>query len=80
MGGTVNDVVLAAITQGFRELLEGRGDPSTGPCGRSSRSRSAAPASAASYDNRVSAIFAELPVEIADPVSRLARSRATWTT
>jgi diacylglycerol O-acyltransferase / wax synthase len=30
LGGTVNDVVLAAITQGFRELLQGRGESSTG--------------------------------------------------
>lgn len=70
-GGTVNDVVLAAVTGGFRDLLESRGEPS----GRFVRSlipvsiRGAAEHNR--FDNRVSAMFADLPVGIADPVERL---------
>lgn len=75
-GGTVNDVVLATITQGFRDLLESRGEPVAGLC-----VRSLVPVSVrrdeerGTYNNRVSAMFAELPVGIADPVERLASIR-----
>ncbi|MGH2867176.1 MAG: WS/DGAT domain-containing protein [Solirubrobacteraceae bacterium] len=71
-GGTVNDVVLAAITNGFRELLLSRGEPVAGRV-----IRTLVPVSVrsheerGSYDNKVSAMFAELPVEIEDPVRRL---------
>ena len=71
-GGTVNDVVLTAIAGGFRELLASRGE-------RTDRAvRSLVPVSVRSpeehgeYNNRVSAMFAELPVGIEDPVERLA--------
>jgi diacylglycerol O-acyltransferase / wax synthase len=73
-GGTVNDVVLTAITGGFRELLLSRGE-------RADRVvRSLVPVSVRgadehAYNNRVSAIFADLPVEIEDPVQRLAAVR-----
>jgi WS/DGAT/MGAT family acyltransferase len=71
-GGTVNDVVLAAIAGGFRELLRGRGEPVEGrvvrtlvPVSvRSERERG-------TYNNRVSAYFADLPVGEEDPVMRL---------
>ena len=71
-GGTVNDVVLAVITRGFRDLLLSRGEPIAGRF-----VRSLVPVSVRSddergtYNNRVSAMFAELPVGIADPVERL---------
>jgi diacylglycerol O-acyltransferase len=71
MGGTVNDVVLAAITQGFRELLLERGESVDRAL------RTLVPVSVrragerGTYNNRVSAMFAELPVGIADPVHRL---------
>jgi diacylglycerol O-acyltransferase len=71
LGGTVNDVVLAAIAGGFRDLLLSRGEPAEGTV------RSLVPVSvrartdAGIPDNRVSAIFADLPVGIADPVARL---------
>ncbi len=75
LGGTVNDVVLTAIAGGFRELLDSRGE-------RTDRVvRTLVPVSVRSaqeqgeYNNRVSAIFADLPVEIADPVERLAAVR-----
>ncbi|MGZ4325594.1 MAG: WS/DGAT/MGAT family O-acyltransferase [Solirubrobacteraceae bacterium] len=71
LGGTVNDVVLTAIAGGFRELLASRGE-------RTDRVvRSLVPVSVRAadeqgeYNNRVSAIFADLPVGIEDPVERL---------
>jgi diacylglycerol O-acyltransferase len=52
-GGTVNDVVLAAISGGVR-----------------------APGEESVYENQVSAVLADLPVHVADPVERLAAVRA----
>jgi diacylglycerol O-acyltransferase len=77
LGGTVNDVVLAAISNGFRALLLARGEqpephqvPSLVPVsGR-------APGEENVYENRVSAVVAYLPVHVADPVERLAAVQA----
>jgi diacylglycerol O-acyltransferase len=69
---TINDVVLAAITHGFRELLLSRGESVKGRV-----IRTLVPVSVraedqhGTYNNKVSAMFAELPVEIEDPVGRL---------
>jgi WS/DGAT/MGAT family acyltransferase len=72
LGGTLNDVVLAAISQGFRELLQSRGEDLNGRTVRSLVPVSVRrPGEKGSYNNRVSAMFAELPVGIADPVERL---------
>ncbi len=74
-GGTVNDVVLTAIAGGFRALLEGRGESTERDV------RTLVPVSVRSseergtYNNRVSAIFANLPVGTADPLERLAAIR-----
>jgi diacylglycerol O-acyltransferase len=71
-GGTVNDIVLAAITNGFRELLLARGEEVQGRV-----IRTLVPVSVraenehGTYNNKVSAMFAELPVELEDPVARL---------
>jgi diacylglycerol O-acyltransferase len=71
LGGTVNDVVLAAIAGGFRELLAARGETTDRVV------RTLVPVSVRAggehgqYNNRVSAMFADLPVGIADPVRRL---------
>jgi diacylglycerol O-acyltransferase len=76
-GGTVNDVVLAAITNGFRELMIERGEPIEGRC-----VRTLVPVSLRRKDqrgelnNRVSAMFAELPMDVEDPVERLASLHA----
>jgi diacylglycerol O-acyltransferase / wax synthase len=77
LGGTVNDVVLAAISGAFRELLLARGEepephkvPSLVPV--STR----APGQENIYENRVSAVVANLPVHVADPQERLAAVRA----
>jgi WS/DGAT/MGAT family acyltransferase len=72
-GCTVNDVVLAAITAGFRALLQHRGELVQGHV-----VRTMVPVSVrredehTAADNRVSAMFAELPVGIDDPLERLA--------
>ena len=77
LGGTVNDVVLAAITGGFRALLLARGEQ-PGP----HMVRSLVPVSVRVpgeenvYGNQVSALLADLPVHIADPAERLAAVQA----
>ncbi len=77
LGGTVNDVLLAAITRGFRDLLAARGELDEGVV-----VRSLVPVSVRGQDerglitNRVSAVLANLPVGEPDPVRRLALLRA----
>lgn len=72
LGGTLNDVVLAAVTSGYRDLLLARGeDPSdTTICTLVPVSVRGADARGVP-DNRVSAILYDLPVGIEDPVRRL---------
>ena len=71
-GGTVNDVVLAVITRGFRDLLLSRRRPVEDQI-----VRTLVPVSVrrederGTYNNRVSAMFADLPVALEDPVKRL---------
>ncbi|HTU78317.1 MAG TPA: wax ester/triacylglycerol synthase family O-acyltransferase [Solirubrobacteraceae bacterium] len=78
LGGTVNDVVLTLITNGFRELLYARGEH----VGEDRVVRTMVPVSVRRagergvYNNRVSAVFAGLPVGLPDPARRLARIRA----
>jgi diacylglycerol O-acyltransferase len=78
LGGTVNDVVLTLITNGFRELLESRGEDV--PENRVVRTM--VPVSVRRkgergvYNNRVSAVFAGLPVGLTDPAQRLQTIRA----
>jgi diacylglycerol O-acyltransferase len=77
LGGTVNDVVLTLITNGYRRLLERRGEP----IAPSSAVRTMVPVSVRKpgesgvYNNRVSAVFARLPVGIDEPAARLADIR-----
>ena len=71
-GGTVNDVVLAAITAGFRTLLLTRDEPVQDRVVRTLVPVSVrAEHERGTYNNKVSAMFAELPVGIEDPVARL---------
>ncbi|MBV9194567.1 MAG: wax ester/triacylglycerol synthase family O-acyltransferase [Solirubrobacterales bacterium] len=71
-GGTINDVVLAVIAGGFRELLLSRGEDVEGRF-----IRTLVPVSVrtederGTYNNKVSAMFAELPICLDDPVDRL---------
>ena len=77
LGGTVNDVVLAAISGGFRALLLARGEEPGPHMVRSLVPVSVrAPGQESIYDNRVSAVLADLPVHVADPEERLAAVRA----
>ena len=77
LGGTVNDVVLAAITGGFRALLLARGEQPGPHMVRSLVPVSVrAPGQENVYGNQVSALLADLPVHIADPVERLVAARA----
>jgi diacylglycerol O-acyltransferase len=72
LGGTVNDIVLAAATRGFRDLLEGRGELTPG-----SVVRTAVPVSLRTSDekgemtNRVAPVFVNLPCGEEDPLRRL---------
>jgi diacylglycerol O-acyltransferase / wax synthase len=76
-GGTVNDVVLAAVAGGLRDVLLSRGGAVGGRSVRTMVPVSVRAADAGgTYDNQVSAIFAELPIGIEDPVERLAAVRA----
>ena len=73
LGGTVNDVVLAAITTGFRDLLQGRGELSSDKL----VVRTMVPVSVRSdsqrgnLNNQVSGVFVDLPVGDPDPLARL---------
>jgi WS/DGAT/MGAT family acyltransferase len=76
-GGTVNDVVLTAITSGFRDLLASRGELSS----EKLVVRSMVPVSVRRPDqkgalnNQVSAVFVDLPVGEPDPIARLSAIR-----
>jgi WS/DGAT/MGAT family acyltransferase len=74
LGGTLNDVVLAVATGALRTFLQARGEPLP-PRGL----RAMVPVSvrregeAGALGNRVSSLFVDLPVAIADPAQRYAR-------
>ncbi|HKH88710.1 MAG TPA: wax ester/triacylglycerol synthase family O-acyltransferase [Acidimicrobiales bacterium] len=71
-GGTVNDVVLAAVSGGYRALLAERGDDPDKAVVRSLVPVSTRHEDARGVpDNRVSALLYELPVHLDDPVERL---------
>jgi diacylglycerol O-acyltransferase / wax synthase len=78
LGGTVNDVVLTLITNGFSDLLESRGER----IAEDRVVRTMVPVSVRRrgergvYNNRVSAVFAGLPVGLTSPAQRLERIRA----
>jgi diacylglycerol O-acyltransferase / wax synthase len=77
LGGTVNDVVLACVARGLRDLLLHRGDDVDGAV-----VRVMVPVSVRRDDgdgvpdNRVSTLLVELPVATPDPGARLAAVRA----
>ncbi|HEY1829651.1 MAG TPA: wax ester/triacylglycerol synthase family O-acyltransferase [Acidimicrobiales bacterium] len=82
LGGTFNDVVLAAITNGFRELLLSRGEEvdrvvrTLVPVSVRPRNAGGMAVGDGTFENKVSAMFAELPVDIDDPTQRL--SAISW--
>jgi WS/DGAT/MGAT family acyltransferase len=77
LNGTFNDVVLAAITTGFRTLLLHRGESvdrvvrTLVPVSVRPRDTTGRAVGDGTFENKVSAMFAELPVGIDDPVERL---------
>lgn len=76
MGGTLNDVVLTAITRGFRDLLTGRGALSDGVVVRSMVPVSVrTEGERGTLNNQVYAVFVDLPVGEPDPAQRLERIR-----
>jgi WS/DGAT/MGAT family acyltransferase len=76
-GGTVNDVVLTLVSGGLRDLLEARGERVAGRTIRALVPVSVRrPSERGVYNNRVSAMLAELPVGVTDPAARLVAVRA----
>jgi len=72
-GGTVNDVILAAIAGGFRTFLTARGESVDGRTVRTMVPVSTrTPQEHGQLGNQVSAVFADLPVGVSDPAERLA--------
>ncbi len=70
----VNDVVLAAVAGGLRELLRGRGRPVDGLSVRASVPAALrASADAGALGNRVGLMIAPLPLDEPDPAERLRR-------
>ena len=78
LGGTFNDVVLAAITRGLRDLLLSRGESvdrvvrTLVPVSVRPRAATGLAVGDGTMANKVSAMFAELPVGIDNPAERLA--------
>ena len=70
-GGSVNDVLLTAITAGFRDLLVRRGDVVDDATISSLVPVSIRSGDDHTYNNQVSMMIAELPVGVADPLDRL---------
>ena len=76
IGGTVNDIVLAAVTRGYRDLALARGeDPSALTLRTLVPVSMRAESARGVTDNRVSAIFFDLPVHVDDPLARLTAVR-----
>jgi WS/DGAT/MGAT family acyltransferase len=72
LGGTVNDILLAAISRGFRDLLAGRGQLTEGQVVRSLVPVSVREQSEkGALTNRVSAVLVNLPVGESDPGKRV---------
>ncbi len=76
-GGSVNDVALTVVAGGFRRLLLARGEEPGPHALRTLVPVSVrAPGQESVPDNRVSLMVPYLPVDIADPVTRLAEVRS----
>ncbi len=72
LGGSLNDVLLAACASGLRRLLLSRGDPLPDPGLRAMIPMNVRQdAEALALGNRVSSLFVELPVLEPDPLARL---------
>jgi diacylglycerol O-acyltransferase len=81
LGGTVNDILLAATTGALREYLLARGAPA-GPASLNDADLRALvpismrpPGTELEMGNRIGVVLLRLPVELADPAERLAQLR-----
>jgi diacylglycerol O-acyltransferase / wax synthase len=70
LGGTVNDVVLAAVTAGLRDLLLARGEQPPAGLRAMVPVNVRAAADRLRLGNRISSLFVRLPVDIEDPLER----------
>ncbi|HET6530713.1 MAG TPA: wax ester/triacylglycerol synthase family O-acyltransferase [Actinoplanes sp.] len=70
-GVTVNDVYLAAVTGAFRRLMLARGEEPVADAIRTLVPVNVRRPGDDTIDNRISSMLVQLPVEIADPVTRL---------
>ncbi len=78
LGGTVNDVLLAAVAAALRELLRSRGEEPYADLRVMVPVSARGPGGRGAPGNRLTAIFCDLPVGEPDPARRLARvSRET---
>lgn len=77
LGGAFNDVAMAAVTRGFRTLLEKRGETvdrsirALVPVSVRARDTTGRAVGDGTLANKVSAVVTRLPVETTDPVERL---------
>lgn len=77
LGGTVNDVALAAVASGYRTLLISRGEhPSSHMMPSLVPVSVRAPGDESILDNRLSAMVADLPIHVEDPLERYEAVRA----
>jgi WS/DGAT/MGAT family acyltransferase len=76
LGATVNDIVLACVAGGFRDLLIHRGEPVDGRLVRNLVPVSTRTPGDDTPQNRITGLLGHLPVGIADPVDRLAAVQA----
>jgi diacylglycerol O-acyltransferase len=77
VGGTLNDVVVATATRGFRDLLLSRGEPLDGrtvrviiPIALHARDARGTAVAGGFYENRITGVIADLPVGVEDPLER----------
>ncbi len=75
LGGTVNDVVLAAVAGGLAHFLRHRGEEPSALELKACVPVSVRDESSRHAGNAITVMMAPLPVQIADPVARLARVR-----
>ena len=76
LGGTVNDVILAAVTRGHRDLVMGRGELVPDMVVRSLVPVSTRQASGrGQVNNQVTSVVVDLPVAEEDPIRRLTSIR-----
>lgn len=77
IGGTINDIVAATATRGFRDLLIARGEDVADrtvrviiPIALHARDAQGTAVAAGLYENRITGVFADLPVGERDPLER----------